>query len=116
MTLASEDVAIATRESVFAFTAEVTPAVWEFVFAFTSATTEDDALCTSESVAREPAVSSAPVRVRVAELQTSVASVPKLESVRVPAAHTAVAVSTASEPNVVSDRDVKPQIADGNIA
>lgn len=54
MTAARELVAIPTRESVLAFTAEVTPAVWEFVFAFTSATTDDDAASISLCVARLP--------------------------------------------------------------
>lgn len=116
ITLAIDEVATATRESVFALTAEVTPAVCVFVLALTSATTEEEAVCISLCVASDPAVNSAPVSVRVAELHTSDASEPKLESVRVPAAQTAVAVSAAKVPNVVSDREVKLQIADGSIA
>ncbi len=68
--------------SVCAFTPVVTPAVAELVLAFTSATTEDDAVCTSDCVASDPALRPAPVSVRVAEDQTSVASVPNEESVR----------------------------------
>lgn len=58
------------------------------VFAFTTAAIEEEAVCTSESVAREPEESPAPVRVRVPFVHTSAAKVPKPVSVRLPAAQT----------------------------
>jgi hypothetical protein len=61
----------------------------EFVFPFTTAATELDAVWTSESVAREPTLRPAPVRVRVPFVHTSAASVPNVVRLRVPFAHTA---------------------------
>ena len=52
------------------------------VLVFTLEAIELDAVVRSLSVAREPEVKPAPVRVRVAALHTSVATVPKLVSVR----------------------------------
>ena len=60
--------------------------------------TEVDALCTSESVAREPAVRPAPVSVRVAADQTSEASVPKVVSDRDPKAQTEAGIEVIIEP------------------
>jgi hypothetical protein len=86
--LAASDVdAVRMALSVLLFTADVIPDVWVLVFEFTVEAILVDAVVTSESVAREPAVRPAPVRVRVADDQTSAASVPKVVSVRVPEAH-----------------------------
>jgi hypothetical protein len=52
------------------------------VFAFTTAASDVDAVVTSDCVASEPEESPAPVRVRVAELHTSTASVPNVVSER----------------------------------
>jgi hypothetical protein len=73
------------------------------------ARSDELAVCTSESVAKDPAESPAPVKVLVPFVQTSAASVPKPVRVRVPAAQTAVAVSEASVPKVVSERVVAVQ-------
>ncbi len=74
--------AVRTCALVFAFTTAAIDVEALPVVAFTSATTDDDAFVTSDCVASEPEVSPAPVRVRVATLHTSAASVPKDESVR----------------------------------
>ena len=52
------------------------------VLAFTSATTDELAFCTSDWTASDPELKPAPVRVRVPLVQTSAASVPKLDKVR----------------------------------
>ena len=62
------------------------------------ALSELDAVCTSESVAREPAVRPAPVRVRVAADQTSVASVPKVVRLRDPKAQTCAGIEVIMLP------------------
>lgn len=62
---AMDEDAVATRVSVFAFTADVIPEVCVFVFAFMSATTDDEALCRSETSARVPTDSAPEVSVRV---------------------------------------------------
>ena len=51
------------------------------MFALITDARDDDAVVTSESVARDPEVRPAPVRVRVVAVQTSAASVPKVERV-----------------------------------
>jgi hypothetical protein len=66
---------------VLVFTAEVIPAVCALVFELTTAAIEELAVVTSESVARDPEVRPAPVRVRVVAVQTSAAREPKVESV-----------------------------------
>jgi hypothetical protein len=88
--------------SVCAFTAEVTPAVAVLVFPFTTAATELEALCTSESVARDPVESPASVRVLVPLPHTSEASVPNEVNVRVPAAHTFVGIEVIALERVES--------------
>ena len=101
-----------TVASVFALTALVIPEVCAFVFAFTTAAIEVEAVVTVEFtlvvarlmsafVAREPVVKPAPVRVRVAEIHTSEASVPKDESVRTLEFHTLVGIVRASEVEAV---------------
>jgi hypothetical protein len=55
-----------------------------------TAASDEVAVCTSDSVASEPAESPAPVKVRVPFSHTSAASVPNPVRVRVPAAHTFV--------------------------
>jgi hypothetical protein len=87
-TAASELVAVSSAESVCAFTATVCAAVCEPVLAFTIAATDDVAVWISPSVASEPLVRPAPVRVRVPFVQTSAANVPKVVRLRVPLAHT----------------------------
>lgn len=86
-----------------------------FVFAFTLAVSaviaepsEEDAVCTSERVARLPEVSPAPVSVRVPFVQTSDASVPNDVSVRVPAAQTFVGIEAIDDATEAMDapRDV----------
>lgn len=77
ITLASDDDAVAISLSVFAFTDAAT----EDDAVPIAVTTVDVALSTSERVASEPDVSPAPVRVRVAEPQTSDARVPNDVSV-----------------------------------
>lgn len=77
----------------------------EFVFAFTSVTTEDDAFCTSVSVASEPDESPAPVSVLVPLFQTSAARVPNPVRVRVPDAHTAAGMPVTE---VASTESVEP--------
>ena len=72
------------------------------VFAFTTAAIELEAVCTSSSVARLPEVSPAPVSVRVPEVQTSAASVPKPVSVREPAAQTFAGIEVMDEAMVES--------------
>ena len=57
-------------------TALVIPEVALFVFAFTTAATEVDAVCTSESVASEPVERAAAVRVRVPYVHMSAAVIP----------------------------------------
>ena len=79
-TAASEEDAVAIVAFVFALIA-----VWLAEIAELS---DEVAVWTSESVASEPAERPAPVSVRVAELHTSAASVPKVVSERVPFAHT----------------------------
>ena len=59
---------------------------------------EEVAVWTSESVASEPTLSPAPVRVRVAADQTSVASVPKVDSERDPKAQTCAGIEVIIEP------------------
>jgi hypothetical protein len=88
ITAASEAVATPTLVSVFEFTALVIPAVALLVFALITAAKEVEAVetvvptvVTSDCVASEPESRPAPVKVRVALDQTSVASVPKLLSV-----------------------------------
>jgi hypothetical protein len=88
--------------SVCAFTALVTPAVAVFVFPFTTAATEELALCTSDKVAKEPDESPASVSVLVPVPHTSDASVPNEVSVLVPAAHTLVGIPVTEEAMVVS--------------
>src|SRR5664279_3000596 len=75
--------------SVCALTALVMPEVCVSVCAFTfvvpvvmAEPSEDEALVTSDWSASEPLESPAPVRVRVADVHTSAARVPKFESVR----------------------------------
>jgi hypothetical protein len=87
--VASDVEAVKIVEFVFEFTADVIPAVAEFVFALITAASDVDAVetvvptvVTSDCVASEPASSPAPVSVLVALLQTSVASVPNELSVR----------------------------------
>ena len=53
-----------------------------------SAPSDDEAVVTSDCVAREPLERPAPVRVRVADAQMSAASVPNDERVRLEYAHT----------------------------
>jgi hypothetical protein len=60
-----------------------------FVFPFTTAATDEDAVCTSDNVASDPALKPAPVRVRVPAAQMSAAILVPDVSVRVAAAHTA---------------------------
>ena len=73
------------------------------VLAFTSATTDELALVTSDKVAKEPEVSPAPVRVRAPDDHTSVASVPNPVRVRVPAAQTLVGTNdTADETEAIA--------------
>jgi len=93
MTAASDDDAMPTLLSVFALMA-----VWLLVIAVPS---DEDAVCTSDNVASEPLVKPAPVKVRVAALQTSVAMVPKLVSVRTDAFQTFTGIDVASEVEAV---------------
>lgn len=79
-TAASEEDAVVMVLLVFALIA-----VWLAVIAEPS---DEVAVCTSDSVASEPAESPAPVKVRVPFSHTSAARVPKLVSERVPFAHT----------------------------
>ena len=104
----SEVDAVSTAEFVFALMFEASDVEAAFVFAFTTAATDDEADCTSERVASDPAVRPAPVSVRVPFVQTSDASVPKDESVRVPAAQTFIGIDVIAEEIEVSDepRDV----------
>jgi hypothetical protein len=113
MTVAKDEVATATLLSVFAFTTaardeDAIPtrvsvfaliAVWLFVMAEPR---DDVAVCTSLSVARLPVVSPAPVRVRVAALHTSLASVPKPVRVRTEAFQTLIGMEVASEEDAAS--------------
>jgi hypothetical protein len=85
---ASELVAIATRESVFALTEEVIPAVAEFVLALITAANELDAVetvvptvVTSDCKAKLPESKPAPVKVRVVCVHTSAARLPRELSV-----------------------------------
>ena len=82
------------------------------VLAFTTAAMDEEAVpivvltdvvarLISTFVAREPDVRPAPVRVRVAEIQTSEASVPKDESVRTLEFQTFVGIVSASEVEAV---------------
>ena len=68
--------------SVCALTVEAIPEVCESVCALTRAFTDEDAFCTSVSVASEPLERPAPVSVLTPFVQTSAASVPKLDKVR----------------------------------
>ncbi len=89
----TEEEAVATTVLVLLFTLAV-PAV-------TAAASEVDAVCTSESVASEPEVKPAPVRVRVAYVQTSAAvSAPPLLMLEI-AASMLVASVFPIEPTVV---------------
>ena len=58
----------------FALTAEVIPEVWALVLLFTKVATDVLAVVTSESVASDPEVRPAPVKVRVVAAQTSEAT------------------------------------------
>jgi hypothetical protein len=62
---------------------------------------DEVAVWTSDSVAREPDESPAPVRVRVPFAHTSEARVPNVVSERVPAAHTAVGTFVIDEASTV---------------
>ncbi len=73
---------------VFRATSLVTPKAAAAVLAFTSATTDEEAFCTSDKVASDPDVKPAPVSVLVPLVHTSAARVPKPVSVLEPAAHT----------------------------
>lgn len=88
-TAASDDVAIATRLS---------------VFEFTTAATELEAFCTSDKVARDPDDKPAPVRVLVPFVHTSAASVPKPVRVRVPAAQTLAGIEVIEDAIDESER------------
>ncbi len=83
------------------------PAVTEFVFAFTTAATELEALVTSDCVASEPEERLAPVSVLVPELHTSEARVPKLESVLVPAAQTLVGIDVMDDAIEARDEPIE---------
>jgi hypothetical protein len=85
MTAASDEVAVATAVSVWPFTL--------FVPMVIAAPSELDAVVTSDCTARDPDESPAPVSVRVAETQTSAASVPKVVRLRVLFAQTAAGMS-----------------------
>ena len=76
MEVASEEEAASTVASVLLFTALVIPEVALLVFAFTSATTELEAVCTSSRVASVPEVRLALVSERVPYAQTSAAVSP----------------------------------------
>ena len=76
MEVASEEDAASTVASVLLLTALVMPDVALLVFAFTSATTELEAVCTSSKVARLPEVSAEDVSERVPYAQTSAAVSP----------------------------------------
>ena len=104
----SEVDAVSTAEFVFAVMFEASEVEAAFVFAFTTAATDDDADCTSERVASDPAVRPAPVSVRVPFVQTSDASVPNDVSVRVPAAQTFVGIEAIDDATEAMDapRDV----------
>jgi len=79
------------------------------VLAFTTAARDDDAVCTSESVAKEPVSSEAPVSVRVPALHTSVASEPSEVSVRAPEAQTAAGIPAIEE---TTEESVEPSEED----
>jgi hypothetical protein len=74
ITAASEVVAVRSAVSVCAFVATVP--------ADTATPSDDEAFCTSPSVASDPTDSPAPVSVRVPDVQISAASVPKVVSER----------------------------------
>ena len=112
MEVARDEEAARTVASVLLLTALVIPAVAELVLAFTTAAMDEEAVpivvltdvvarLISTFVAREPDVRPAPVRVRVAEIQTSEASVPKDESVRTLEFQTFVGIVSASEVEAV---------------
>ncbi len=83
-----------------------------FVFAFTSATTDDDAFCTSDCTASEPESKPAPVRVRVPLPQTSEASVPNEVRVRAPDAQTLVGTNEIAEETdeIAAPREVEARL------
>ena len=110
MLAASEVEAVKIALLVFELTDDVIPDVWVLVFAlmfaasdvdaFTSAEFKDEvAVVMSDRVASEPEVRFAPVRVRVAEDQTSSASDPSEVNVRVPAAQTLVGIAVIADAN-----------------
>jgi len=111
-TAAIDEEAVRIAASVFALTSEVMPAVAEFVLALTTAATDDEALSISDSVASEPVSSPAPVRVRVALLHTSTASVPNEVSVLVPYAHTSAGIDRKDE---MTDPRVAPSDEDAAV-
>lgn len=78
------------------------PEVCAVVFAFITAARLEEAVVTSVCVARDPVERPAPVSVRVVEIHTSEASVPKEESVRVVEFQTLVGMDTASEVDAAS--------------
>ncbi len=92
-----EDEAVATTELVLLFTSLVMLAVAEFVFELTEAMIDVDAELRSESVASEPDVRPAPVRVRVPFDHTSDAKVPNVVRVRVPADQTLAGIAVIAE-------------------
>jgi hypothetical protein len=111
---ASEVDAASTVAFVFPFTTaaidDEAVAIALFVFAFTpvfpvviAEATEDVAFSMSESVASDPLVSPAPVRVRVPFVQTSATSVPNPVSVRVPDAQTFAGIDAIEERIDVSE-------------
>jgi hypothetical protein len=75
----------------------------EFVFALTSDTTDEEAVWTSERVARLPEESPAPVRVLVPFAHTSAASVPKVVRERAEYAQTSPGSEARDESAEASD-------------
>lgn len=89
---ANEVEAERTVALVLVLTAEAIPAVAVFVFPFTTLAMDEEAVAISDCTASDPVLKLAPVRVRVPLDHTSLARVPKLVRVRVPAAHTLVGI------------------------
>jgi len=91
ITAASEEDAVSTVASVLLFTLAVPAEIAE--------AREEVAVSTSDRVAREPDVRPAPVRVLVADPQTSEARLPKPVRVLVPAAHTLAGIEAICAAN-----------------
>jgi hypothetical protein len=101
----SEVEAVSTVAFVLAFMTDaredVAVSIWLLVFALTTDATDEDAVVTSERVARLPDVSPAPVKVRVAAPHMSEVSVPNDERVRTDAFHTLRGIEVARDEEAV---------------